>query len=95
MSTTVVLTPEQIEALRALLGDAPIAAAPVKASKPKATPAWLVARGERKAQRRALAAQMRAAGIALTPEAWSEAKKSAGIAAAERKAHAAFARKAK
>lgn len=58
------------------------------------TPDWLVARGERKAARRALAATLRASGVDLSTDAgrkaWAEAKAKAGLTKAEKAAHKAY-----
>lgn len=77
-----------------------VAASPVAvAATPTApvTPDWLKARGDRKAQRRALAhdpAVIAAIAKAKTPAAkaavWAKAKADAGITALETAAHAAF-----
>lgn len=85
------LTDEQKAAVMRALGITPVASETVVASKPRAgAPDWLIARAERKANRRALAATLRAQGISPTGEAWTKAKKAAGIASAERKAHSEF-----
>ena len=81
-SGTVTLTPEQVEALRALLGTPEAAQTVVAASRKakKAPPAWVVERAKRKAARRALAATIRASGKEPTGALWAKAKKAAGIA---------------
>ncbi len=72
----------------------PVAGTPVVDAPAKVAPAWLVARGERKANRRALAATLRADGVDLSTDAgkaaWAKAKADAGITKAEKAAHRAF-----